>query len=510
MGSTGNPLMQVSTDGGEVVPIGVPLKDADLGGISPAGNGLVLFADPSDAESSGLWLLPLPGMQPQRVGNLIVANGAATWSPDGSVLYYGFNSAIFAADADGSNPRKLLTTAGHPAWFHVSPDGLLLRFTVGDFKLGTQSLWEANTDGKGLRQMVPGFDHGANVCCGSWTPDGKYFVFQSTRAQVSNLWVIRDAGSLWHKVSNGPVQLTHREMSSTSPLPSKDGKKIFFIGGRRRCEVMRYDLRTHTLAPSLPGLSAQDLSFTRDGERMAYVSYPDGILWQSRRDGGDRHQLTFPPMEASLPRWSPDGKQIAFSGGRPGKTGQIFLIPAGGGDPEQLTFGSGYSGDVTWSPDGNSLVYAAGLGNDTQVQIINLKTREVTMVPGSVGLYSPRWSPDGRYLLALPMDASRIMLYDLNLHSWQQLTQGKVEAGYPNWTPDGKCIYFNSFKEKGSPEYRICLGDRKIQHVADMAAAGNLVSGGVGGWTVLAPDGSILALRDSSTEEIYALDVKFP
>jgi len=110
----------------------------------------------------------------------------------------------------------------------------------------------------------------------------------------------------------------------------------------------------------------------------------------------------------------------------------------------------------------------------------------------------------------LPMDASRIMLYDLNLHSWQQLTQGKVEAGYPNWTPDGKCIYFNSFKEKGSPEYRICLGDRKIQHVADMAAAGNLVSGGVGGWTVLAPDGSILALRDSSTEEIYALDVKFP
>jgi Tol biopolymer transport system component len=265
---------------------------------------------------------------------------------------------------------------------------------------------------------------------------------------------------------------------------------------------MRYDFRTHALTPFLPGFSGGGLSFTKDGGRMAYVSYPDGILWQSRTDGSDKHQLTFPPMEANLPRWSPDGKQIAFSGGPTGKTGQIFLIPVGGGDPEQLTFG----GDATWSPDGNSLVYAVGPG----VQIINLKTRATTVVPNSMGLFSPRWSPDGRYLLALPRDASRIMLYDFNLHSWQQLNQGKVDAGYPSWTPDGKCIYFNSSTEKGSPEYRICLGDRKIQHVADMAAAGNLVSGTAASWTVLAPDGSILALRDTSSEEIYALDVKFP
>jgi len=140
------------------------------------------------------------------------------------------------------------------------------------------------------------------------------------------------------------------------------------------------------------------------------------------------------------------------------------------------------------------------------LHILNLKTREVTVVPHSAGLFSPRWSPDGRYLLAGPRDASGIMLYDFNLLSWQQLSQGKVEAGSPSWTPDGKCVYFNSSSEKSGPEYRICLGDRKIQHVADMASAGNLVNG----WTGLAPDGSILATRDTSTEEIYALDVKLP
>jgi Tol biopolymer transport system component len=102
------------------------------------------------------------------------------------------------------------------------------------------------------------------------------------------------------------------------------------------------------------------------------------------------------------------------------------------------------------------------------------------------------------------------MLYDLKLHTWQQLTLGKSDAGYPSWTPDGKCVYFNSSGEKGSPEYRICLSDRKIQHVADMAQAGSLLFGGGGWWTGLAPDGSILGLRDTGTEEIYALDVKLP
>ena len=98
------------------------------------------------------------------------------------------------------------------------------------------------------------------------------------------------------------------------------------------------------------------------------------------------------------------------------------------------------------------------------------------------------------------------MLYDFNLRNWQQLTQGHVEAGDPSWAPDGKCVYFNSPSEKGSPEYRICLSDRKIQHVADMASAGNLINAGA--W--LAPDGSILATRDTSTDEIYALDVNLP
>jgi Tol biopolymer transport system component len=509
-------LMQVSTEGGEPVPLDVPFKDYHLGGISPNGHELLLLEGPVDhwVPTMPLWRLSLPGLQPQRIGNLAPTSSAATWSPDGSVLYYASNPDIFAADADGSHPRKLLTAEGNPYWIRVSPDGRLLRFSVLNPKNSTFRLWEAHSDGSGLRELLPGFSSGDWMCCGDWTADGRYFVFEDSRGGApASLWAMRDAGDLWRKVSHEPVQLTHGEIQTRYPLPSRDGKKIFFIGSKRRGEVMRYDLGTHTLTPFRPGFSAQYLSFTKDGQRMAYVSYPQGILWQSRTDGSDRHQLTFPPMGAGFPRWSPDGSQIVFSGGLPGKTAQVFVIPAGGGDPEQVTAGDVTSGDATWSPDGNSLAYASGPWDPSStlpLHIVNLKTRQVTDVPNSAGLFSPRWSPDGRYLLAMPMNESRIMLYDFNLRIWQQLTQGEVEVNYPVWTPDGKCVYFNWTSEKGSPEYRICLGDRKVQHVADMGQAGNLLRTSTGWWTGLAPDGSILGLRDTSSEEIYALDVKFP
>jgi len=503
------PLMQVSTEGGEPASMGNPLPFSMLVGLSPNGLELLIRQGKIDYDSYSLWRVSLLGLQPHRVGNVNAVFKAAAWSPDGSVIYYGSSSDIFAADADGSHPRLLLNTPGEPIWLRVSPDGSLLRFSVMDTQGAKISSWEVHSNGSGLRQLLPGFNNSANLCCGNWTPDGKYFVFQSMRGQVSTLWAMRETGDRWRKVSREPVQLTHGEMDAASPLPSKDGKRIFYIGTKLRGEVMRYDLKTHSLAPYLPGFSAQWLSFSRDGQRMAYVSYPQGILWQSRTDGSDRHQLTFPPMWAGVPRWSPDGSQIAFTGGPPGKPAQVFLIPAAGGDPEQLTSGDVGSGDATWSGDGNSLAYAGPWAIDSKIplQIIDLNTRKVTVVPDSAGLFSPRWSPDGKYLLAGTTDYKRFMLYDFSLRSWQQLTKSPIGVGYPNWTPDGKCVYFNSGTEKGSPEYRICLGDRKIQLVADMAQAGRLLSDD---WTGLAPDGSILGTRDTGSEEIYALDVKFP
>ena len=141
---------------------------------------------------------------------------------------------------------------------------------------------------------------------------------------------------------------------------------------------------------------------------------------------------------------------------------------------------------------------------------MNLKTRAVTAIPGSSGLFSPKWSPDGRYLVAIKYDDVRLKLFDMNLHTWQDLA-GDIRAGYLEWTPDSKCVVFVHQEGAARWENRVCLAGRKVQPIGDVAASGKLVEAfGSWEWTGLAPDGSILALRDTSTQEIYALDVKWP
>ena len=128
--------------------------------------------------------------------------------------------------------------------------------------------------------------------------DGKYFVFASTRTGSWNLWAMREKRDWWRKTNPEPVQLTVGQISSQTPLPGIDGKKIFFIGASPRGEPVRFDNEKHLFVPYLPGLSAEGLAFTKDGSRLAYVTVPEGMLWQSKADGADRRELTFAPMQA--------------------------------------------------------------------------------------------------------------------------------------------------------------------------------------------------------------------
>lgn len=147
------------------------------------------------------------------------------------------------------------------------------------------------------------------------------------------------------------------------------------------------------------------------------------------------------------------------------------------------------------------------------VHILDLATRQVKDIPDSSHLHSPRWSPDGRYLLAGTADDEQLLLYDFSQQKWQVLV-AQLWA-YPSWTRDGKCVYLSSAVKSDSvakelPVYRICLRDRKLQHLTDLSKAGALVSGTFGYWTGLGPDDSILALRDISQQELYALEMTFP
>src|SRR5262249_37397766 len=144
----------------------------------------------------------------------------------------------------------------------------------------------------------------------------------------TDLWAARERGVWFHKVDHRPVRLTSGPMSFRGPQPSPDGKRIYAVGEQSRSELVRYDAKSGQFLPYLDGAPIGDVSFSRDGNWIAYVTYPDGTLWRSRVNGTQKLQLTSGSINTFLPSWSPDGKQIAFSGGEPTKRPQLYVISA--------------------------------------------------------------------------------------------------------------------------------------------------------------------------------------
>jgi WD40 repeat protein len=140
------------------------------------------------------------------------------------------------------------------------------------------------------------------------------------------------------------------------------------------------------------------------------------------------------------------------------------------------------------------------------VNILDLRTHKVSVVPGSEGLFSPHWSPDGRYIAALADDRENLMLYDFKIQKWVELT--KITAAFPNWSRDGNYVYFHSFGSDADL-YRVRVSDHKLERIASLKGI-RLTISAFGTWCGLAPDDSPLVLHDVGTQEIYALDLQLP
>jgi serine/threonine protein kinase/Tol biopolymer transport system component len=504
-------LMQVSTSGGDTASLPNPLPSADIYDILPGRSELLLRTGEVSAEpESPLWVLPLPGGSPRRVGDIVAH--AATWTPDGHHIIYGNGSTLYVCNVDGTESRKLVTVGGVPFALRVSPDGGLLRFSVEDPAQHTSSLWQVAVDGQGLHPLLPEWNKPASESAPTWTSDAKYFFFQATRVNGQDIWTIRERKPILDRAGTAPLQLTAGPLAFSNPV-SEDNGRLFVIGRQRRFDLVRYAGKSQQYLTYLPGVSAGEAEISRDGQWITYVAHPEHTLWRSKIDGSSRMQLTFAPLEAHLPRWSPDGTRIAFMGLRPGKAWKIFVVSAQGGTPQELTSESRNEGDPTWTPQGQSVIFGAmpwleyGTSSGPNIKVVDLQTSSISDVAGSENLFSPRCSPDGRYIAALSADSTKLMLYDFKTQKWSQLAQGLF--AFENWSLDGKYLYAESYLDKNDDFVRVSVADGKVERLFSLKE----VPRGFDpweSWVGLAPDDTPLLMRDKSTQEIYRLDVELP
>jgi serine/threonine protein kinase len=503
-------LSQISVNGGETFPIPTSLEDTGFSNVfdvSPDGTVLLMNTARGTSLDGPLWSVPVLGGSPRRLGSL--EGHAGAWSPDGKKVAYCKENEVFLANRDGSEPRRLLLTAGTPNDLRWSPDGSILRFTLNDPKTNNRSIWQVSADGGNLHPLLPGWNNMPNECCGKWTPDGRYFVFQSIRDGTANVWALKEDGGLFRSTAREPVQLTTGPMNVGNPVPSRDGKRLFVQGWQPRGELVRYDAKSGQFTPYLSGISAMGLDFSRDGQWVAYNDGSDGTMWRSKVDGTQKLQLVFPPMLAYLPRWSPDGKRIAFSGHPPSEPWQIYLLPAEGGSPELIYRGASNYVDPSWSPDGESLAFGENSLNNqgSAVYVLDLETRKASKLPESDGLYSPRWSPDGRYVAAITLDSLKLMLFDFTTQKWSELA--KIFVAYPTWSRDARYLYFDGILDNQESYFRVQVSDRKLERLFSLKGF-QAAGGAFGNWSGLAPNETPLLVRDASIQEIYALDVEMP
>jgi DNA-binding winged helix-turn-helix (wHTH) protein/Tol biopolymer transport system component len=492
-GTLQHKVFQVSVSGGDIAEIPIRMTNAvGLEDLTPDGSDFLVFTDAHlDAPDRTQWIVrALDGVPVRQFPS-------GSWpaiSPQGnSVVYVTHDGNIWIAGIDGTGARKIASQQGDVGWFAWSPDGGRIRFEKGDH------IWEIRSDGSNLHQLLTDWHDTPWQCCGRWTADGSFYVFRRPGSVSSEIWALDERRGILRRPPSTPIRLASGPTDWTGVLPAKDAKTLYATGVIPRGELMRFDSRTQQFQPFLGGISALGPKFSPDGKYVVYVTFPDGRLVRANSDGSDPVPMTdvgmFSPV---IPTWSPDGTQILFTDGWSRK---IYLIPSSGGSAHRLIPDDNEpEGDPTWSPDGTKIAFCAL--TQPHLRVMDLTTHAVSDLPGSIGLYGSKWSPDGRYIAAETSDFLTLKLFDTVKRKWISVAK-TLYVNHQTWSHDGQWLYFFDIdsQDRWSVQ-RLHVPEGKPELVAAIPGKN---AAGWWGWFGLDPMDSPLIMRDIGRHEIYAL-----
>ncbi len=516
---TGWNLMQTSVEGGNIQRTTTPFDNTRIFDLSPDHSEFLIGQLTHRGEETPLWRWPVQGGAPRRVGD--VSAKEAVWSPIGGLIGFIQGDSIQIADTDGNQVREVARFHPAPHSLAWSPKGSRLQFIQTDLKEGTDSMWEIGVDGSALRRVLPEGQRAPHEGSGTWLAGGRYFAFSSgvdLRASLAvdsqaNLWLMEEKRGLFNDQSGDAVQLTKGPIAFDHPTAVADGSRIFVIGSHNEYQLLRIDPKTSVKTAMLAESGATDMDFSLDGQWVVYAARENGTLWKSRIDGSNRVQLTAGGSGAFAPHWSPDQKQILFTGFLLDKQPRLYVVAASGGSPKNVlptnNKWSSVSGD--WRTDGRQIVLDVQdteSGKEPNIRILDLDSNQLTELAGSEGLLEPRWSADGRYIAALNPRKKQVWLYDCKMLTWSVLT----DANFPSalrWSPGGDALYFQDTDEVEESVFRVPMATREVERVTRF---GDLLSSGAARciFTGLSPDGSVYVTVDHGDVDVYSVDLKLP
>ncbi len=432
------------------------------------------------------------------------------WSPDGSQIAFRSDrdgGGCFVMQAIGGTPYKVKAgSVSYPCW---SPDGQEIAYRVRDTDSAAYFVEIVSLQGGTPRRLQLQVRENEGPMHLSWSPDGRYFAYVSTRGAwlftlTSQLWLLRVAdeecfpvtdgemkdwqmtwsrnGSTLYFVSNrgglfdlwqqslsddgkpvgSPQQVTTGQDIKNAKL-SPDGTKLAYVKGpfagfvANMWRVSILDDRPATWADAqqltFEQANVQAVDVSPDGKQLVFHSNIDGIIhiWKMPVEGGEIQRVTINPMEEHIPRWSPDGREIAFHS-LPGLgNSDIWVVPVGGGQASRVTHHEARDQRLAWSPNGREITFVSNRSGNDDIWIIPAQggeARQVTVHPAMDT--SPDWSPDGKWIL-----------FTSNRTGYPQLWRVPPAGGRPEplteeifgqfgwgiYSLNGKNVYFKAERE---------------------------------------------------------------
>lgn len=438
---------------------------------SPDGNWIA-FSSNRDGNYD-VFVMPATGGKPKQLTFHSADDNVAGWTPDGKQVLFSsvrgkgaFPSVptLFEVSVEGGIERPVPTDWGVTGSY--SPDGKKLAFTrhpaVWSRKHYRGSyaadLWVMDVAAKTYKKLGDA-DYTGNYLWPMYAANGEIYFVSDRTPNEKNIKhagpeVMKSVNNIWKMTDKGgaPVQVTHHTDGSLFfPSISADRKTIVYednfglwkldVASGKSSEI-RIDIKSDTKDNDtvLVTVNNQADSFhlSPSSRRAAVVVH--GELFTIATEKGEPQRVTESAWREQDPRWSPDGKWIAFVSDRTGRQ-EVWISDELGKHPQKLSDTDCDKSSLVWSPDSKSLLWAGSDHKLRKVEIDGGKTEVVAA--GEAGMITgPQFAPDGKWISYAKQDnllRSRIWIKNLQTGAEKMIVSDEFQvANSAKWTPDGK------------------------------------------------------------------------